>query len=137
MVICRVYAKTQGHFHDCFEVILENLTKGGDDSHTQLISATKLSDYRLTAIYETITKVLIELISKLLGADKEFVKENLKKTFKSRYHFYTKIYFWEILLNCLLRCMIFRSSHRRCYLKKGVLKKFAIFTGNTRVGVSF
>ena len=29
MVICRVYAKTQGHFHDCFEVILENLTKGG------------------------------------------------------------------------------------------------------------
>ena len=79
----------------------------GDDSHTQPISGTNLSDYRLTAIYETITKVLIEPISKLLGADKEFVKENLKKTFKSRYHFYTKIYFWEILLNC---CVVWSSE---------------------------
>ena len=29
-----------------------------------------------------------------------------------------------------------RSSHRRCSIEKAVLKNFAIFTGNTCVGVS-
>ena len=33
--------------------------------------------------------------------------------------------------------LIFRSSHRRCFVKKGVLKNSAIFTGKHRVGVSF
>ena len=44
-------------------------------------------------------------------------------------------------LNCLPGWVkankITRSSHQRCSLKKAVLKNFAIFKGNTLVGVSF
>ena len=36
-----------------------------------------------------------------------------------------------------VRLIITRSSHRRCSVKRGVLKNFEKFTGNTCLGVSF
>ena len=43
----------------------------------------------------------------------------------------------DTFLHILFLCRADRSSHRRCSVKKGVLKNFENFTGNTCVGVSF
>ena len=57
---------------------------------------------------------------------------------------FTNLSLLEILLSSRIKILnfrnsstIFRRSHRRCSIRKAVLKHFVIFTGNTCVDVSF
>ena len=68
------------------------------------------------------------------------VKELFLETLQQRLrNFWEKLY-WEMIIFKVVFskfCKKSRSAHQSCSINKGVLNNFAIFTGNTCVGVSF